>query len=178
MCLKRGINMSNETELLGNYASFLESTLKINGYNFANGEIMEVTDAKFDVASDFLGCSFDSGRIKAINFRVVTEDILDKYLNNYEMYPDVNIIYSQVPFYNPVSLIKKLSLVPIVTPAVAIFGAYGFKKIKYKSIQNLKYLDMFTNLLVNNNLNYDRFYKQNNKEYFELIVARNDKLYR
>lgn len=162
-------NRNFNVSLLNDYTIFLKSILENVGYNFSNGEIMEITDYNFNTALDFFCRSFNN-RAGSLNFRIVTEDVLERYIKNPMMFSDVRIIYSHLPFNKPENLIRKLSLVPVITPAVAVFGAYGLMDYNYK--RNLKYLDMFKQNLEQNNLSYDYFYSQTSDKRFELIVSR------
>ena len=76
-----------------------------------------------------------------------------------------------MPFNNPHSLIRKLSLVPVKTSSVAVFGAYGLKKNHYEKLSNIENVEKFTSCLVKNGLGYEKFFAQNKDSYYELVLS-------
>ncbi len=169
--------MKEEKKLLFGYADFLKSTLEQAGYDFDNTEIMEVMDRDFNAISDYLGRSNENDRRdRNLILRAVTENVLDRYLGDFMIFPNVNIVYSQVPFKKPDELIKKMALVPILTPSVAVFGAYGSDKLFYQYKKNMESLDRFVSFLDKYDLDYDRFSDSGRDKYYKLVIAkRNDK---
>ena len=175
---KMGKNFNDKklAELLYNYAVFLESVLGDNDYNLSSNGILEIVDSRFITTSDYFGrgnCNDDSQRKLFLSLNVATENFLDDFMKTPDKFKNINIVYSQMPFNKPNSLIHKLSLVPVITSSVAIFGAYGLKKNRYERFKNLESLNKFTSYLVKNGLGYERFFSQNNDSYFELVLSRN-----
>ena len=177
--MKKIEDLDKNIELLGNYAAFLEETLEDNGYKLSENGVMEVVDSSFNATSEYIGRGNYNGtcrREDLLVLRIVTENILDDFLQNPDGIKNVNIVYSQMPFNKPNNLIHKLSLVPVLTPAVAIFGAYGLKKDRYERVESFNVLRKYTSSLINNGLDYEHFFKQNSDSYFELIISRNKEL--
>ncbi|MBR3199192.1 MAG: hypothetical protein IKG27_04170 [Bacilli bacterium] len=165
--------MKEDKIMLFNYAAFLERTLEGLGYDINNNEIMEVIDSSFNATSDYLGRVNESDeRNRELILRTVTENVLDRYLGDYMIFPNVNIVYSQMPFKKPDNLIKKMALVPILTPSVAVFGAYGSSKFVYQHKKNSESLNEFVSYLDKYDLDYDHFYDRKNDKYFELIITK------
>lgn len=155
-----------QIDILGSYAIFLEHALEEIGINLSESGIMEITDEKFNVVSDHLG-----NELLMPSRRIITIDHLDGFLENPS--DDVDIVYSQLPFVNSKLLIKKLSLVPAMTNAVALLGTYGYKKDFKFQERDYRYLNKFSEALVRNGFEYEHMSKQTSIEHFDLIVSRN-----
>lgn len=171
--------MKNDNNLIKGYATFLESTLKELGYNFSEMGIMEIMDPNFNITSEYLGrISDEESRTYIKSLRTVTENYLDDYLEDYTIFPDINVVYSQMPFHRPGELIKKLALVPVLTPSVAVFGAYGFKRKAYQRSKNIEAIEEFASQLDNNGLDFNIFNTQTADKYYKLIISRNKEMHR
>ena len=153
-------------DLLAEYAKFLQASLEEAGILLSNNGVMEITDVNFDTATDYLN------RDNLSTSRVITMDYFDYFINEPDLMPDVNIIYSQLPFKNSDLLIRKLSLVPLQTHKLAVLGTYGLNSDTKKRENNFKILRQFVKLLENTGFDYEHFSKQTTENYFNLVISR------
>lgn len=159
-----------QIDLLGHYAEFLESNLLGTGISFDDEEVMEVTDKKFNIVSDHFN------RENICSHRIVTLDYLQEYLNDPTIYPNVNVVYAQLPFDNSRELIRKLSLVPYITSSLAVFGAYGLKEDHRDYKNNSKNLKKFAKSLASKGIDYEFKTEENLTDYYNLIITKQKKL--
>ena len=158
---------NRKTKLLVDYAQFLENVLENYGYETQTHELLEITDNNFNTVSDYLGFSYKDGRRHIKSLRICTEDVLDKILIDPNYMP-VDVVYSQMPFVRPDNMIRKLALVSANTKAVAILGAYSFKKRNYEQERNQRYLQQFSDFLTN----FEYLTEETAEGNLELVISR------
>ena len=188
------MDFSEDVDLLGEYAVFLEEILNQEGRKLSNMSIMEVVDEKFNVASDYFS------REGMPRLSVVTKNIFDdkisvlpfKITPYIPLYPegpykhddcyetakklfnlfDLDLIYAQMPIKEHEDVIRKLSMVSSSSLITAVFGTYYYNDDEDSKLYNDDLMIGFKKCLQARNLDFSQYIKETSDKHFEIIMSR------